>query len=162
MPTLSWGGQGLLGAEVGTGYLHRFPSKTQDTTGASVERKVRYLGTAPSKGGGGDEKKSAETTIELEPQLEMEVAGSESEEGSEPSEGPTPASPPPKPPQSESERMFATPSSSTVRKTTSDVADENQSASDNKQEGEVKPPPAVDGKPSRAAELFAGPPPVVG
>mmetsp|Transcript_5908 Transcript_5908/g.12443 ORF Transcript_5908/g.12443 Transcript_5908/m.12443 type:complete len:244 (-) Transcript_5908:6-737(-) len=41
MPTTSWGGNGLLGAAVGTGYLHRFPAKVQETTGASVERKVR-------------------------------------------------------------------------------------------------------------------------
>lgn len=42
MPTRSWGGQGLLGAEVGTGYLHRLPSSVRTTEGKSVERKVRY------------------------------------------------------------------------------------------------------------------------
>ena len=41
MPTRAWGGRGLLGAEVGTGYLHGFPKKCRDTDGTSVERKVR-------------------------------------------------------------------------------------------------------------------------
>ena len=41
MPTLSWGGNGLLGAEVGTGYLHTLPKKCRGTLGSSVERKVR-------------------------------------------------------------------------------------------------------------------------
>ena len=41
MPTTSWGGQGLLGAEVGTGYLHRLPHQCRGTLGSSVERKVR-------------------------------------------------------------------------------------------------------------------------
>ena len=41
MPTLSWGGGGLLGAEVGTGYLHRLPHGCRGTLGSSVERKVR-------------------------------------------------------------------------------------------------------------------------
>lgn len=63
MPTLSWGGRGLLGAEVGTGYLHRFPKACRGTDGASVERKVR-MGARPtetleknSKGGDAGEKK---------------------------------------------------------------------------------------------------------
>jgi len=43
MPTLSWGGRGLLGAEVGTGYLHRLPQSVRNTTGTSMERKVRYI-----------------------------------------------------------------------------------------------------------------------
>lgn len=43
MPTWSWGmGRGLLGAEVGTGYLHRLPNNCRDTIGLSIERKVRY------------------------------------------------------------------------------------------------------------------------
>jgi hypothetical protein len=46
MPTLSWGGNGLLGAELGTGYLHRLPKASAATVGASVQRKVRYVGTA--------------------------------------------------------------------------------------------------------------------
>mmetsp|Transcript_14021 Transcript_14021/g.22075 ORF Transcript_14021/g.22075 Transcript_14021/m.22075 type:complete len:352 (-) Transcript_14021:453-1508(-) len=48
MPTLSWGGRGLLGAEVGTGYLHRFPKACRGTDGASVERKVR-MGARPTE-----------------------------------------------------------------------------------------------------------------
>ena len=48
MPTLTWGGQGLLGAEVGTGYLHRFPKSCRGTDGASVERKIR-MGVRPTE-----------------------------------------------------------------------------------------------------------------
>jgi hypothetical protein len=48
MPTLSWGGRGLLGAEVGTGYLHRFPKVCRGTDGSSVERKIR-MGVRPTE-----------------------------------------------------------------------------------------------------------------
>ncbi|KAL3788035.1 hypothetical protein HJC23_008379 [Cyclotella cryptica] len=48
MPTKSWGGRGLLGAEVGTGYLHRFPKSCRGTDGKSVERKVR-MGVRPTE-----------------------------------------------------------------------------------------------------------------
>ncbi|KAL7472204.1 hypothetical protein ACHAXS_012536 [Conticribra weissflogii] len=48
MPTLSWGGRGLLGAEVGTGYLHRFPKSCRGTDGRSVERKVK-MGVRPTE-----------------------------------------------------------------------------------------------------------------
>jgi hypothetical protein len=48
MPTLSWGGRGLLGAEVGTGYLHGFPASCRKTDGASVERKIR-MGVRPTE-----------------------------------------------------------------------------------------------------------------
>lgn len=48
MPTNSWGGRGLLGAEVGTGYLHGFPKAVRGTDGKSVERKVR-LGVRPTE-----------------------------------------------------------------------------------------------------------------
>lgn len=85
MPTLSWGGSGLLGAAVGTGYLHRLPSSTRNTEGSSVERKVRYVGVDSSSssqsGGGGGSAKTAipalgtlsnQGLLELEPQLEME------------------------------------------------------------------------------------------
>ena len=48
MPTYSWGGQGLLGAEVGTGHLHRFPAARRGTDGASASRRVR-LGTRPTE-----------------------------------------------------------------------------------------------------------------
>lgn len=36
VPTERWGGEGVLGAEVGHGYLHRLPSACRGTTGASV------------------------------------------------------------------------------------------------------------------------------
>lgn len=48
MPTLTWGGRGLLGAEIGTGYLHGFPKSCRNTDGASVERKVR-MGVRPTE-----------------------------------------------------------------------------------------------------------------
>ena len=94
MPTLSWGGRGLLGAEVGTGYLHRLPAAARATAGTSVERKVRYVdnnstsnnntngghdgehGKSPSKSFGGGR-------LELEPQLEMEPGPSEDEDEDE-------------------------------------------------------------------------------
>lgn len=47
MPTLTWGGRGLLGAEVGTGYLHMFPKECRGTDGASIERKIR-MGVRPT------------------------------------------------------------------------------------------------------------------
>jgi hypothetical protein len=64
MPTNSWGGAGLLGAEVGTGYLHRLPNSCRSSIGKSVERKVRW--TMNDYGG-------PEGHVEMEPQLEMEM-----------------------------------------------------------------------------------------
>ena len=44
MPSLAWGdGEGLLGAEVGTGYLHRLPAACRDTAGKSMEREVNKV-----------------------------------------------------------------------------------------------------------------------
>jgi hypothetical protein len=40
LPSLKWGGGGLLGAEVGKGYLHRLPQSCRKTLGVSFERKV--------------------------------------------------------------------------------------------------------------------------
>ncbi len=68
VPTLSWGGAGLLGAEVGTGYLHRLPNSCRSTTGQSVERKVRW--TNQNNGGG---QATDSGIVEMEPHLEMEV-----------------------------------------------------------------------------------------
>jgi hypothetical protein len=93
MPTLSWGGQGLLGAEVGTGYLHRLPSAVCSTDGASVERKVRYVEQSSARpdsqapgavyekvaANHSDTKTTAKASVlEYEPQLEMEVGEEES------------------------------------------------------------------------------------
>lgn len=102
MPTYSWGGDGLLGAEVGTGYLHRLPHHSRATDGASVERKVRYVqqpaqsqqqqlskengsngkAPAPPEPQVNGEAAAAATTktlqvLEYEPQLEMEPAEEE-------------------------------------------------------------------------------------
>jgi hypothetical protein len=81
MPTLTWGGAGLLGAEVGTGYLHRLPSAVRSTEGSSVERKVRYVGQGPpsSPRGKGSPTKNrlileVEPQLEMEPELEMEAS----------------------------------------------------------------------------------------
>lgn len=70
MPTFSWGGGGLLGAEVGTGYLHRLPHSARSTSGTSLERKVRYIDRMP------DSSNSPPSgNLEHEPQLEMESEG---------------------------------------------------------------------------------------
>eukprot|EP00980_Cylindrotheca_fusiformis_P017631 scaffold5529_cov117-Cylindrotheca_fusiformis.AAC.8 len=68
MPTRSWGaGNGLLGAEVGVGYLHRLPNNCRQTIGQSVERKVRLKSRID------DEETEDPTLPEMEPHLEMEV-----------------------------------------------------------------------------------------
>lgn len=68
MPTLTWGGAGLLGAEVGTGYLHRLPNSCRSTIGTSVERKVRWT----NENSDGTHTRNA-GLVEMEPHLEMEV-----------------------------------------------------------------------------------------
>lgn len=40
VPSLKWGGGGLLGAEVGRGYLHGLPKSCRNTLGVSFERKI--------------------------------------------------------------------------------------------------------------------------
>lgn len=40
IPNSKWGGKGLLGAQVGRGYLHRLPKDCRNTLGVSFERKV--------------------------------------------------------------------------------------------------------------------------
>lgn len=68
MPTTSWGaGNGLLGAEVGVGYLHRLPNHCRQTVGQSVERKVRL------KSRKDDEEIEEPTVPVMEPHLEMEI-----------------------------------------------------------------------------------------
>jgi len=44
LPSLKWGGGGLLGAQVGRGYLHRLPKTCRKTLGVSFERKVSSSG----------------------------------------------------------------------------------------------------------------------
>jgi len=67
MPNSSWrNGGGLLGAEVGQGYLHRLPHTCRSTVGQSVERKVR---TQFNKN---DETKKIRTPV-MERHLEMEI-----------------------------------------------------------------------------------------
>jgi hypothetical protein len=68
MPTTSWGaGNGLLGAEVGVGYLHRLPNHCRQTIGQSVERKVRLRNRKDD-----DEIEEPYVPV-MEPQLEMEI-----------------------------------------------------------------------------------------
>ena len=64
VPTWSWGGTGLLGAEVGTGYLHRLPTSCRSSVGKSVERKVKWSNSDLGRVDG---------HIEMEPHLEMEM-----------------------------------------------------------------------------------------
>jgi len=78
MPTWSWGGNGLLGAEVGTGYLHRLPGSCRGTLGGSVERRVRWIGG--NKNGPTSPQLQQAAALELEPQLEMEPNHEEEEE----------------------------------------------------------------------------------
>lgn len=120
MPTFSWGGEGLLGAEVGTGYLHRLPASACKTDGASVERKVRYVNQQqqqqpPPQSNGEStndgapvteqnekpqiESKTAVKVLEYEPQLEMEPAEYEGGSPEEKDNTPTNASPAPTKPQ---------------------------------------------------------------
>ena len=40
IPSSKWGGKGLLGAQIGRGYLHRLPKDCRNTFGVSFERKV--------------------------------------------------------------------------------------------------------------------------
>jgi GRASP55/65 PDZ-like domain len=74
MPTWSWGGRGLLGAEVATGYLHRLPHSSRATSGSSLARKVRYVQDNSAGEPNGNEVRS----LEHEPQLELETEGGES------------------------------------------------------------------------------------
>lgn len=97
LPTYNWGednfNSSLLGAEVGTGYLHRLPFATRETEGTCVERKVRYV-----EGDTKQEGSEGEGLVELEPQLEMEPSEEEIPEKTElstPQAPPVPAHAPP-------------------------------------------------------------------
>lgn len=97
VPSYSWGGRGLLGAEVGTGYLHRLPNSCRSTIGRSVERKVRWMNkgtdaptpagqdaeTAETRGGSGGDS----TLLEMEPHLEMEVEKDGNNQNANPEQG---------------------------------------------------------------------------
>lgn len=77
MPTNSWGGRGLLGAEVGTGYLHGFPKSVRATDGRSTERKVR-MGVRPSEAaaeGNGSKDQAKDASLENETSITDEVSG---------------------------------------------------------------------------------------
>lgn len=78
LPSYEWnknGGRGLLGAEVGTGYLHRLPYKSRSTSGSCVERKVRYVPTA--------HKKENVLLVEDAPQMEMEPPDTDDDDNSD-------------------------------------------------------------------------------
>ena len=80
LPTYSWGDHNsLLGAEVGTGYLHRLPTTCRDTIGQSVERRVQVLSQNDDHG----DMNLNQETIQMEPHLEMEVEGDDSGLGAE-------------------------------------------------------------------------------
>jgi hypothetical protein len=77
LPTYSWGNHNsLLGAEVGTGYLHRLPTSCRASIGQSVERKVQVLV-------GSDSHELNQENVQLEPHLEMEVDENDSLPGVE-------------------------------------------------------------------------------
>ena len=83
VPSSSWGGAGLLGAEVGTGYLHRLPNSCRSSIGQSVERKVRWTNAGSDAGVAAGNA----TIIEMEPHLEMEVEKDEITGHSSPEDG---------------------------------------------------------------------------
>ncbi len=73
LPTYEWGGaggkaDGLLGAEVGMGYLHRFPQACRETDGASVDVNVVRM-TAPRR----PHSTSGENEEECEESTEEEI-----------------------------------------------------------------------------------------
>ena len=79
LPTYSWGDHNsLLGAEVGTGYLHRLPSTCRSTIGQSVERKVQVLVANDDDG----DVNLNEGNVQMEHHLEMEIDTEESIEES--------------------------------------------------------------------------------
>jgi len=80
MPTLSWGGRGLLGAEIGTGYLHGFPKSCRNTDGASVERKIR-MGVRPTEKAQLMEATKEEKSNSNQNGHEVEESSSQEEEG---------------------------------------------------------------------------------
>lgn len=151
MPTWSWGGRGLLGAEVGTGYLHRLPHATRSTGGSSIARKVRYIQSKPDS-------KDNLSALEHEPQLELE---------SEESGGPiTLASP------DDVADMSLSKADQRLQKVESSTNNEHISPSGETTNEVQAPATAVENTTEReategtlerqastAAELFAGPPP---
>lgn len=108
LPTSNWEGSrgGLLGAEVGTGYLHRLPYSSRSTTGSSVERKVCYV-EADQKNdsvqnirainlvegeNGAVESPTlvpVKKVLQMEPQLEMEPGDDEDHGGRRPLQSPS-------------------------------------------------------------------------
>jgi len=72
-PTYKWGiGESMLGAAVGTGYLHRLPQSCRTTIGKSVERTVRVEASSNIENEGGDGELN-ESNIRMEGTLELEV-----------------------------------------------------------------------------------------
>jgi GRASP55/65 PDZ-like domain len=82
LPTYRWGGRGLLGAELGTGYLHRLPSSTRHTAGTAVYRKIRTAPDQPRTKSSHQDSRGPVTRMEYEPQLEMEQEEEEENHGS--------------------------------------------------------------------------------
>ena len=70
MPTYSWGGRGLLGSKVGTGYLHRFPKACRGTDGKSVERKIR-IGVRPTEAAAAE---GAQLAVDAKDEVNNETA----------------------------------------------------------------------------------------
>ncbi|OEU08556.1 GRASP55_65-domain-containing protein, partial [Fragilariopsis cylindrus CCMP1102] len=74
-PTYNWGnGDSILGAVLGTGYLHRLPQSCRTTIGKSIERKVSINSNADNnKGNDNMNMNFSQDDIKIEPTLEMEI-----------------------------------------------------------------------------------------
>ena len=176
MPTWSWGGGGLLGAEVGTGYLHRLPSKSRNTSGQSVERKVRWVKgegqpdkrtTTKENGSTGGQSSQEQQRLEVEPQLEIETEEGEPNSHATPQEVadmttpiPTAAAAHNGPPQATTKPMNgtttdpeATPEPTVAR------PDATQTPEPEPISTRQPPLPTKQLSPIDAAAVFAGPPP---
>ncbi len=89
LPSLNWGGRGLLGAEIGRGYLHRLPKSCRDTLGVSFERKVRLNNADSTTSCGAVDLKLNETAVnEMGPQENVENVENAVDDASPTSESP--------------------------------------------------------------------------
>jgi len=148
MPSFAWGGAGLLGAEVGTGYLHRLPNSCRSTIGQSIERKVRW-----TNGDSGDGRETGNAAmVEMEPHLEMEVEKDELTGYSNPEDG------------TRQPHELGTTEEPTVPTKNEKVADVSYSdfkCRSNDDDRETTSDQNVT-QPEDAADFFSGPPPETG
>mmetsp|Transcript_28671 Transcript_28671/g.42458 ORF Transcript_28671/g.42458 Transcript_28671/m.42458 type:complete len:451 (-) Transcript_28671:66-1418(-) len=79
LPTYSWGGDGLLGAEVGTGYLHALPAKCRDTDGTSVEVRVVRRKVFVSDQEGSEEEIEEKELVDLTADVKLDETDNKAE-----------------------------------------------------------------------------------